>query len=435
MKIAFCNPPSPDGKIYIRDINRSGRASSELTIWPQVSLAMMASMFPEDEVVIWDCIAENLGYDDVYEKLENFRPDWFITTPISSIFKEDMRVVFYAKVFKAKTVIVSPHAQANPEIKKDYPELDYVLNYDGKMEIEYELRNLIKQDVRDHYGIEDLPITRQRLLPLEKYDLPIIGKGYTFVVISRGCPYGCIYCRQQVTNRGRVRYRPVDKVIEEIKVNDLKNIALHSDTATLNKEWMHEFCEKLPSDVRWICNSRVDTVDYELLCAMRKAGCWMVCFGIESGNDEILKLNKKGATVADAWEACILAKMAGLKVWGYFMLGLYGDNHQTMLQTVDLACKLPIDLANFSISAPYPGTVWNKICEENKWLIPGTVFDQNYSAQVDQPTATAKMVKEMQRYAYRKWYLSWRGIKFFFQFFNVAYLKSYFKLLKNHLWS
>jgi anaerobic magnesium-protoporphyrin IX monomethyl ester cyclase len=211
---------------------------------------------------------------------------------------------------------------------------------------------------------------------------------------------------------GAVRYRPVDSVVEEISKYGLRNIALHSDTATLNKDWMYEFCAKIPREVRWICNSRVDTVDPGLLQTMQWAGCWMICYGIESGDDAVLKMNKKGATCEQAEKAVKWAKEAGLKIWAYGMLGLYGDDYKSMQRTIDFICSLKVDIANFAISCPYPGTQWFDICNEKGWLA-GDSFDQNFSAIVEQPGCPASLVRVMQKRAYIKWYLSWKGIKIF----------------------
>lgn len=417
MKILFVNPPSPDGFVYIRDTNRSGRRSAERTIWPQTSLAMFASVLPEHDVKILDCLAEGTSYKMLFEQMKEFAPAWVIFNPISSIFVHDMIVAHFAKSLNAKTVIISPHATAlTEEVYGQYPSLDHVIRYKpGDPEPEWMLRELITGQRSDGNTLSDIPPARHDLLPTERYSLPFIGKKFSFVVTSRGCPYKCIYCRQGVMYGGSVRHRSVDSVIAEIVKYGLKNIALHSDTATLNKEWMYEFCRKIPFGVRWVCNSRVDTVDSFLLKRMEEKGCWMICYGIESGDDKVLALNRKGANCAQAEQAVKWTKEAGIKVWGYFMLGLFGDTYESMQRTISFACDLPIDIANFAISCPYPGTEWNKLCGGKGWISGEGDFDQNFSAIVSQPDCPASLVKQMQRRAYLKYYLSWRGVRLAFQ--------------------
>ena len=89
LRILFVNAPSPDGFVYIRDINRSGRRSRENTVWPQSSLDMLAAVFPDDDCKIIDCIAERFSYKDLYERMQDFKPDWVVSNPISSTFTHD----------------------------------------------------------------------------------------------------------------------------------------------------------------------------------------------------------------------------------------------------------------------------------------------------------------------------------------------------------
>lgn len=440
MNILFVNPPSPDNYIYIRDINRSGRRSKERTIWPQTSLAMLASVFPNDNTRIIDCIAESITYAKLFELMQSFKPDWVIFNPISSTVSHDMIVAHYGKSLGAKTVAISPHTKAlREESLEKFKSLDYAVDYTkGGTEPEYSLRELISEISGDRTRFEDLPPARQDLLPIKRYSLPFIGHGYTFVITSRGCPWKCIYCRQTVMNESKVRYRPVETVIEEIRRYKLQNIAFHADTATMNKRWIYDFCdqvEKLPFKVRIVTNSRVDTVDLDMLKRMRKAGFWMVCYGVESGNDKVLAMNKKEATVEQARQAVRQAKEAKLKVWGYFMLGLYGDTKETMEDTIRFSLSEPFDIVNYAISAPYPGTEWGQIASKNGWMVDKRweAYDQNYSAQVNQPGCAINLVKQFQRRAYRKWYFSRRGLMFLMNGFKPEYLSYFYNTVRDHL--
>lgn len=441
LNIAFVNPPSPiPGAIWIRDINRSGRISREHTIWPQTSLAMLAAVFPEDNVKIYDCIAEEIGYKELYDQLQEFNPQWVIFNPVSSSFPHDMIVAMHGKALGAKTVAISPHTKVlKEESLKRYPSLDYTIDYhSGGPEYEWQLWSLIKGVPLNGQRFEDLPPARQDLLPIHRYNLPLIGNGYTFIIISRGCAWACIYCRATVQNERRPRFRPVENVIEEIKKYKLKNIALHADTATMNKKWIYEFCsqlKQLPFKVRIVTNSRVDTVDLAMLKEMKSAGFWMICYGIESGDDRVLAMNKKEATVSHARHAVQWAKQAKLRVWGYFMLGMYGDTPASMRRTLDLAKALPCDLVNFALAAPYPGTEWGRIAETEGWLASSRWedYDQNDSAIVDQPDCPHEEVLAYQRRAYQEWYGSWRGVKFALQAWRPQYARFFWHVLKAHL--
>lgn len=449
MRLLFINPPSPDGFTYIRDINRSGRRSRENTIWPQTSLAMMAAMFPEHTVCILDCIARKISYFDIenefrWAKVTGRSYDWVVVESVSCTFESDMKVVKLAKEHGAKTAVISPHSEAmHEEVKRRFPYIDEIIDYErdfdpGKpiKEPEAHLREIVT-GLKCETTFEELPIARQDLLPLHEYNLPFIGSGYTFVITSRGCPWVCIYCRQGVTWKNRVRYRPVEKVIEEIKTYNLRNVAFHADTFTVNRNWVLSLCERMPRGVRWVANSRVDTVDPDLLKEMKKAGCWMICYGVESGNDKVLQMNEKGAkaTVAQARNAVRWAKEAGIKVWTYMMLGMYGDTEETMRQTIDLAKELDGDICNFALSAPYPGTKWGKIAQEKGWLTENSwsKYDQNVSAIVEQPGCSPESVLKFQRRAYLEWYLSWRGVKFIAKSFRFNHIPYFYRTILDHL--
>ena len=372
IRVALVNPPSPTGEVYIRDVNRSGRLSREGTIWPQTSLAMIAAVLDEAgcAVRVWDCIATRQSTLALYQELQDWAPTHVIIESVSSTIPHDLVVAHYAKYLGAVTVLISPHGEAlEDETRRRFPAVDHIVHYEKHDEPEYAIRELIAGVARrPDEDFESLPVARQDLLPVSRYDLPLIGRGYTFVLTSRGCPWKCIYCRQTVTWKSRVRYRRPESIVEEIRRFHLTNIAFHADTATVNKKQMLAICagiQALPWKVRWICNSRVDTVDPEMLQAMKAAGCWMICYGVESGNDRVLSMNKKEATVAQARQAVRWAKQAGLKVWTYMMLGMYGDSKETMEETIQLACELDGDICNFALAAPYPGTEWGKIAQAN----------------------------------------------------------------------
>ena len=428
--------------MYIRDVNRSGRLSREGTIWPQTSLALIAAVLDEAgcAVRIEDCIAERTGYQALYQRMQQWAPTHVLIESVSSTIPHDMVVAHYAKYLGAVTILISPHGEAlEAETRKRFPAIDHVVHYEKQEEPEYAIRELITGQARGPLEeFATLPIARQDLLPRHRYTLPLIGRGYTFLITSRGCPWRCIYCRQTVTWKSRVRYRRPESIVEEIRRFHLTNIAFHADTATVDKQRMLAICKgirELPWKVRWICNSRVDTVDLELLRAMKAAGCWMVCFGIESGDDKVLAMNKKEATVADAERAVRAAKSAGLRVWGYFMLGMYGESRESMERTLALSRRVPCDLVNFALAAPYPGTEWGRVAQASGWLTTSNweSYDQNDSAIVDQPECSHQDVLRMQRKAYRSWYGSWRGAAFLMQAWRPQYAAFFYQVIRSHL--
>ena len=435
--VLFVNPPSPDGSIYIRDIDRSGRYTREDTIWPQANLAYLAAVMDDRySVDLIDCIAERMTWSEFEAYLANKKPNYIVTNVISSIVSNDVKVADIAKGINAKTIAIGPHVTALPEeTLREYTNLDFVI----MSEAEASLRGLIDR-IEDGGGLEDvegigfrkddgtikinekrppiqnlddLPYPRHDLLPLDKYHLPLIGKRYTFVMTSRGCPYDCTFCRSPVMWGRKVRKRSPDSIIgelRELKKLGVRNFVFHSDTFTLDKKWTLELCKKMVSEklgMRWITNGRADTVDKEMLKWMKRAGCWMIAYGFESGSQKVLDNVKKGLTIDQIKDGAKWTKEAGIKIWGYFIIGLPGETKETIDETIRLSKELPLYIVNFAVGAPYPGTEFYKLVKEKGWLISTNWedYDQNYSAVVSYDNLSSDEIIEGIRRAYRAWYL------------------------------
>lgn len=440
MKLLFLNPPSPDKYTYYRDTNRSGRRSKAGEIWPQAGLALFAGLYPNDDVKIIDCIAERMPYSKLFDEMKAFKPDWVIFNPVSCTITSDMYVAYLAKLLGAKTCAISPHLKAlKEESFKRFQYLDHVVDHvKFGPEAEYQLRELITGSSSTDTSFENLPPARQDLLPIHKYSMPFIGNNYTAIITSRGCSFGCIYCRTTVATERKARFRNVESIIEELERYRLQNVIFHADTTTLNHKWLLSLCEKirkLPFRVRIVSNSRVDTINPEILAEMKSAGWWMIAYGCESGDNEVLKANKKEATVEQARQAVRWTKEAGIRVWGYFMLGMYKDTKESMDRTIQLSLEEPFDIVNFAVAAPYPGTEWGKIAGDNGWIVDDSweAFDQNYSAQVSQPDCEPDLVRFYQKKAYMDWYLGRRGFKFAMSSFKPEYLTYFLKAGLSHL--
>ncbi|MCZ7547441.1 MAG: radical SAM protein [Anaerolineae bacterium] len=145
---------------------------------------------------------------------------------------------------------------------------------------------------------------------------------YTFIVTSRGCTAGCRYCIKHVSYQYSIRLRSARSIVDEIKVLKelgIHNIHMYADLFTVNRDQVMEMCDLLLTEdvkIKWTCNSRVDYVDKELLEMMARAGNWVISWGIESANEQILKRARKGTTADRARESLTYARQAGIKNWG-----------------------------------------------------------------------------------------------------------------------
>jgi radical SAM superfamily enzyme YgiQ (UPF0313 family) len=250
------------------------------------------------------------------------------------------------------------------------------------------------------------------LLPLQKYRMPMIKGPFTFIVSSRGCPAGCTYCIKHVSYQYSTRVRSPENIMEELwilKNLGMNNIHMYADLFTVSRDQVVGLCKLMIEEninMRWTCNSRVDYVDEEMLQLMSAAGCWLISWGIESGNEQILRHARKGAYPDKAERALTWARAAGIKNWGYFIIGLPGETEDSIQDTIEFSKKLPLDIALFHVAAPYPGTPFFFEVVENGWFRPGTKWeevDMDKGTVLDYPQLSAEQLLYWQRRAFREW--------------------------------
>lgn len=435
--VLLVNPPTSNGTIVIRDLNRSGRTSREKIIWPQTNLALLAAMVPKNlSVEILDCIAEKMDWNSFKKVLYQKKPKYVLSHVITSSYKNDFNVFKLAKGFGAITMSVGPHVtDRSKESLKECPELDFIIRKEPEVTFKELLlllekgeslknvkglvyknsKKIIFNEDRPYLNnLDDLPIPRHDLLPLDKYVFPFISSKFTFVTSSRGCPYHCTFCRQKIMWSKRFRFRSASHIMEELeflKNIGVNNILFQSDTFTLNKKIILDLCKKIVKknlNIKWGCNSRVDTIDKEMLYWMKKAGCWMIAYGIESGSQDILDKCRKDQTIQQIIKSINLTNKYGIKIYGYFIIGLPGETKETIKETIKFAKKLPITFAIFHVASPYPGTDLYNDAKENNWLNLSEDLekvDQGGNSPVNYPDLSAEDVMNGIKKAYLSFYL------------------------------
>ena len=481
--VLLVNPPAPDGGIWIRSQHRVGRRSRENMIWPQVSLAQMAAILvPEYTVEIVDCIATRMGWPEFEKLLEQRRPRYYLTQVTAPTLRNDMYGVFLAKALGARTIAFGTHVTPwTLETMRSFPALDFVLRgepeltlrelldtFDGRTPSDPGVAKMLAATNREQASIsiststsalasvcglawrdrgeivinpdrpfipnlDDLPPPLHHLLPLEKQRMPMIRGPFTFIVTSRGCPAGCKFCIKHVSYQTSVRIRSPQLILEELQALSalgVHTVHMYADLFTVNRDQVVELCRLIIDSglkVRWMCNSRVDYVDEEMLRLMAQAGCWYITWGIESANEQILKRTHKGYRKEQALQALTWARAAGIHNWGFFIIGLPGETEATIQETIAYAKQLPLDIALFHIAAPYPGTPFFYEVVQTGWFRPGTAWeevDMDQSTVLDYPGLPAERLEYWQKRATREWSLrpgpmltflkgmnSWEGFK------------------------
>ena len=220
------------------------------------------------------------------------------------------------------------------------------------------------------------------------------GHAATTVFTTRGCPFSCEFCSNAVFGVS-YRERSPENVVDEVEQAlsfGYDRIHFADDVFTLNRERVLKICDEIRRrglQFKWECLGRVDSIDEEISIAMKDAGCDRIFFGIESGNDSVLKLMKKKITPDRARKAVYSAHEAGLLTGAFFILCYPGETDDTVLETLHFAVSLPLDYLSFTMPYPLPGTalydrVNGRISKE--WEVPDSlisdqvlIFDADFS--------------------------------------------------------
>jgi hopanoid biosynthesis associated radical SAM protein HpnJ len=380
MRTLFLNPPSFEGF----DGGASSRwpATREIeSYWYPVWLCYPAGMLPDSKVV--DAPPHKISIEQTVAMARDFELlVLFTSTPGLHV---DIRIAEMMRDAnpKLRVAFVGPPVTVEPEkILGSSSAIDFVV----RREFDYQIAHYAQgRPLEELPGVsfrrngrivhnpdgpvienlDELPwVTKvyQRDLDITRYNVPFLLHPYIALYTSRGCPALCTFCLWPQTHSGhRWRVRSAEDVAAEVRFAleafpGLKEIFFDDDTFNYQKARTIELCRKLkPLKFTWSCTSRV-TTDYETLKAMKEAGCRLMIVGYESGDPQILKNIKKGATLEMARRFTRNAKELGIAIHGDFIVGLPGETRETLRRTIEFAKSLDVETIQVSIAHPYPGT-------------------------------------------------------------------------------
>jgi radical SAM superfamily enzyme YgiQ (UPF0313 family) len=355
-------------------------------IYPPLGIAYIASILENSghKVKILDSQAMNLKIEEIRKEITKFNPDVVGVTCMTPNLRDALDVSRVTKEISEDiiTVLGGPHLYIYPKETLTYSYVDFGVAGEGEIvlpelilslqdkkkfkdidglifkengKIKY---NPVKGCIRD---LDSLPFPARHLLPNKKYFSILADYPFTTMITSRGCSFHCGFCfKNQLDNI--IRFRSPENVADEIEQcleMGFKDIWFYDDTFTINKKHVVGICNEILErglEFKWEAVTRVDCVNPELLRTMRRVGCYRIRYGVESGDQYILNLMKKGIKLQQARKAIKWTKLAGIEAFCLFMIGYPGENEDKIRKTIDFSLDVNPDWAMFSNTVPYPST-------------------------------------------------------------------------------
>ena len=380
LKTLFLNPPSFEN--FDGGAGSRWPATREIeSYWYPVWLAYPAGMLEGSRLL--DAPPHHVSAEETIQIAKDY--EFMVLFTSTPGFPGDIRLTKKIKELnpKIKIAFVGPHVSVLPEKSlRDCPEIDFIVRKEFDYAVvEYAngtpleeilgasflkdgqiIHNADRPVMQDLDAMPHVTDIYKRDLDVTKYNVPFLLYPFVSLYTTRGCPAQCTFCLWPQTLSGHPwRKRSTDDVAREMaKAKELwpnvREFFFDDDTFNIQKARTVELCSKLkPLGLTWSCTSRV-TTDYETLKAMKEAGCRLLIVGYESGDQQILKNIKKGATVERARQFTKDCHKLGLVIHGDFILGLPGETRDTIRNTINFAKELDVETIQVSVAHAYPGT-------------------------------------------------------------------------------
>jgi anaerobic magnesium-protoporphyrin IX monomethyl ester cyclase len=363
---------------------------------------------------------------------KNGLPEWIgitVCTPVaySAYRLSDLYKTYYPEV---KIVLGGPHITVLAErIFEECNSADYLITGEGEYALSELINNNlssksiiaknssthIKKNEPKEVVINELPMPAYDLLDFEKYVPPPASlqskKPGIGIITSRGCPYQCTFCAR-ITGK-KLRNKTLSQVLEEIKYLqnnfNIKQFHFYDDTITCNKKYITDLCNMFITEelnLHWSCFARVDTVNEDLLHLMKKAGCFVIMYGVESLDEGVLKDIKKGITVDQIKSALISTRKAKIESRISLIIGTATETRESLDRTKRDLLKLDTDFFQTFIAVPMPGSQFYVDAKKEGRVINENWDDYNLSkVMYNHPVFTEKELFKEQRLLYLRFYL------------------------------
>lgn len=446
MKILLLNPPWPGRGIGTRSQNRIIKRRGDLYLQYPILMGYSCARLKNagHQVIYLDAILNQWDREETTQRVLSFQPDViFVETVTPSINYDYQYLTELKKKTGAKIIFAGPHVSYfGSQCLRECPAIDVVIKADFDTRILEVVENLdVSERLKEIRGIsfrtneriydtgglyfdldlDKLPFPDRETIPFQKYGEAFYNlKPYANMLTTRGCPNMCNFCvSANIMEGAQWRERSIENVMEEIKFlvdkYGVKEINFDDPTFNIKRERVMRFCKALKKNnfkILWICNARVNNIDFEMLKEMRSAGCKLIRYGVESADEKVLKYMNKNITIDQVKRAFKLTKKAGILALGGFMFGFPVDTRETMEKTLKLMKELNPDLMQASIPMPYPGTrMYEQVKEAgqldfNSW----EDFDMTHGPVVKINGITKEEMKGILSRVYKEFYLRPRFI-------------------------
>ncbi|MHC4213285.1 MAG: B12-binding domain-containing radical SAM protein [Planctomycetota bacterium] len=445
MKILFIEPPptldwKPQSKITTAGRRHPSLNVTGEKVYSYLNLSSAAVARDKGHEVFYiHCQTEQMGLNELGQKVSEIEPDLLVIQLEHINISVACRAAQITKELTGcKVVFVGTLVTAIPkESLEKYSICDYVLRGEWDYTVS-ELADCLfdNDDTRMTNGLcrrnngqiqinDKAPLVQDLdALPFPAYDLLDLSKFYESVfthfpaataITSRGCPFECVYCVFPNTIYShKYRYQSPERVLAEAMYlqNEfgVKQIRYDDDTFEINKQRVFDICRLFTENdvkLKWIIQSRPSLMTEEMAKALKKAGCVMVLYGVESGDDEILKKIKKNTTTSEIERGVRIVKKYGLDVLNCVMIGFYWDSPETIKRTIDFAFKLNAEFTQFSIATPLPGTEYYELLKSSGYMVSDDLEkgDSFHKANVDFPNLKQHQIDRMLKGIYRRYYI------------------------------
>jgi len=447
MKILFLNLPF---KFELSRASRWPEKTKSGTLYYPYWLCYAAGVCEQEgfEVNLIDCIVRKMSQEDTVNMVICEKPDYIMGEITTSSCEYDYETLTMIKEAypEGKIIIGGTHATAvSEQVMNECAAIDIIVRQEYDFTITEILRagesleNVQGITYRDDSDmiiknadrpwlreLDEIPFVSkiyQKYLDVNDYFYAFARKPMIQIFSSRGCPFHCNFCSYPETMSGRIlRKRSTQNFVDEIEyiceqMPEIKEIFIEDDTFTADRKRVIEICDEIIKrglHPIWSCNTRAD-LPYDVMAKMKEAGCRLLVVGYESGNQRVLDETKKGITLEQSETFAKNAKKLKLKVFGCFMIGLKGDDRDSIEDTFKFAKKLYPDMCFFQQAVPFPGTEFYnwaktegllKTEDYAKWLNKDGYLD----CLVNYPYADSKEIEKIRDNLMSRYYFSFAYI-------------------------